>query len=162
MNSSCWAYSLEMKGIWSGESFLASWSAWSQCNRSRRISSAATGDDERRYRSCKEKQLIFSFSSISLFKLLHILIHPTPCYCAFHYHNSLLSPPPSKLPFSCYNTPERHCHALKTWVRQWIWITWAVQCMAADWCYVINHPCSAIGRRCSHSQIYSGQTSPLT
>lgn len=37
VNSSCWAYSREINGIWSGARLLASSRAWSQFSKSRRI-----------------------------------------------------------------------------------------------------------------------------
>ena len=43
MNSNCWAYSFDMYGISLGASLLARCSAWSHCNRSRRMLSASIG-----------------------------------------------------------------------------------------------------------------------
>mmetsp|Transcript_27696 Transcript_27696/g.85818 ORF Transcript_27696/g.85818 Transcript_27696/m.85818 type:complete len:264 (+) Transcript_27696:1519-2310(+) len=51
-NSSCCAHSFDSSGTWSGASFSASCRAWSQCIRSRRISSASIGCDERRKKFC--------------------------------------------------------------------------------------------------------------
>lgn len=52
LNSSCWAYSRDIRGIWLGANVFASVSACSHCSRSRLISRAARGLEEDKNNFC--------------------------------------------------------------------------------------------------------------